>query len=87
MPAGDDGQQQLLRKNNEGKGNGGGSGGPYHPFIEGLIKTLPKPETEWPIEARRKWLQAASNIFDLIYEDSDANKGSLKIEVQKDSAK
>ena len=28
MPAGDDGQQQLLRKNNEGKGNGGGSGGP-----------------------------------------------------------
>lgn len=38
-----------------------------HPFIEGLLKTLPNPESDWPVAKRVKWLQAASNIFDLIY--------------------
>lgn len=56
-----------------------------HPLIEGLIKTLPKAETEWTVEARKKWLQAASNIFDLIYTDS--NGGSISVTVAKDSAK
>ena len=74
-----------------GKRNGGGGGGDdgeeLHPFIKGLITTLPTPKMEWPIEARKKWLQAASNIFDLIYESPDDSRGSLRIEVQKDSAK
>jgi len=38
-----------------------------HPFIEGLLKTLPAPGTDWPAAARAKWLQAAANIFDLMY--------------------
>jgi hypothetical protein len=38
-----------------------------HPFIQGLLKTLPEPETEWQAPARVKWLQTAANIFDLIY--------------------
>ena len=41
----------------------------YHPFIEGLLKTLPSAETQWPIEARKKWLLTAENIFGLIYKD------------------
>jgi hypothetical protein len=41
----------------------------YHPFIEGLLKTLPPAETQWPIDARKKWLMAAENIFALIYTD------------------
>lgn len=41
----------------------------HHPFIEGLLKTLPPVETNWPAERRAKWLEAASNIFDLIYKD------------------
>ena len=49
----------------------GGGGGPTtpsrHPFIEGLLKTLPEPETEWKTADRVKWLQTAANIFDLIY--------------------
>ena len=52
----------------------------WHPFIEGLLKTLPDAETEWPVEDRKKWLQAAANIFDLIY--TSATKGSLKIETE-----
>lgn len=41
-----------------------------HPFIQGLLKTLPDPETvkNWPLAQRVKWLQTAANIFDLIYE-------------------
>lgn len=49
-----------------------------HPFIQGLLKTLPDPEgePEWPLAQRVKWLQTAANIFDLIY------KGDGGIEVR-----
>jgi hypothetical protein len=39
----------------------------FHPFIQGLLDTLPEPNTNWTVEGRAKWLQAAANIFDLIY--------------------
>jgi hypothetical protein len=58
-----------------------------HPLIEGLIQKLPEAETQWDLQGRRKWLLAALNIFDLMYTDSDESKGSLKIEVEKGSAK
>jgi len=58
-----------------------------HPFIKGLLRKLPAPETEWPSEGRAKWLQAAINIFDLMYTDSEDSKRSLTIGFQKDSAK
>ncbi len=38
-----------------------------HPFIQGLLDTLPAPETNWTVEGRAKWLQAAAHCFDLIY--------------------
>jgi hypothetical protein len=64
-----------------GGGGGGGSGSgekPRHPFIEGLLKTLPDPdaEEEWPLEKRVKWLQTAANIFDLIYK----GEGGIRVE-------
>jgi len=61
---------QDKDKDRRDVGGNGGSGippTPRHPFIEGLLKTLPEPETEWPAAARAKWLQTAANIFDLIY--------------------
>jgi hypothetical protein len=58
-----------------------------HPLVEGLIKELPEPQSEWALDARKKWLQVASAIFDVIYKDSGDSRGSLKIEVQKDSAR
>jgi len=41
-----------------------------HPFIQGLLDTLPEPQTNLTMEGRAKWLQAAANIFDLIYKGS-----------------
>jgi len=58
--------------------NGGGAGGSgqYHPFIQGLLQTLPEPGTLWTVEGRAAWLQAAAQNFTLIY------KGEGKIDVQ-----
>lgn len=48
--------------------NGGGGGGSYHPFIEGLLETLPEPGTVWSIEGRAAWLEAAASAFKLLYQ-------------------
>lgn len=64
------------------KGGSGGGNGPdfsaLHPFIQGLLKTLPEPESDWPVDARAKWLQTAASIFDLIYQ----GEGGIKVEVE-----
>ncbi len=56
----------------KGSGGGGGGGGGdipnLHPFILGLIQTLPPPKSNWPEEDRKKWLGTAESIFSLIYE-------------------
>jgi hypothetical protein len=58
-----------------------------HYLIEGLLKELPEPKTEWSTEDRKKWLEMASTIFNVIYKDSDDSRGSLKVVVEKNSAK
>lgn len=62
--------------NRFGGGSGGGRPPRHHPFIEGLLQTLPEPGTLWTVEGRAAWLQAAAQNFTLIY------KGEGKIEVQ-----
>ena len=57
-----------------------------HPFIEGLLDKLPEEETEWTLEGRKKWLQTASNIFDLMYTAPDS-EGELSVTLAKTSAK
>ena len=54
------------------KHNGGD--GRHHQLIDGLRKTLPPERSEWSTEDRRKWLQAAAAIFDLIYQNSGRNQ-------------
>jgi hypothetical protein len=58
-----------------------------HPLIEGLLKELPLPQSEWTSEDRKKWLEMASTIFNVIYKDSDESRGSLKVIFEKNSAK
>jgi len=58
-----------------------------HPLIEGLLQELPPPQSEWTTEDRKKWLEMASTIFNVIYRDSEDNRGSLKVVVEKNSAK
>jgi len=65
------------QRKNGGNAGGGGSNTPgMHPFIQGLLRTLPDPDADWPLAQRVKWLQTAANIFDLIY------KGDGGIEVR-----
>ena len=57
------------------------------PFIKGLLKKLPPPDSEWPNDKRAKWLEAAVKIFDLMYTDSeDDSRRSITIGFQKNSA-
>ncbi len=48
----------------------------FHPFIQGLLDTLPEVGTEWPAQKRKDWTEAASRIFNIIYElPPDENEG------------
>jgi len=82
-------QSQLSQPSATGT-NGGGQRAPHeseagiHPFVQGLLATLPNPDTEWGTDARKRWLQAAAGIFDLMYKTKD---GSLIIVECKNSAK
>jgi len=66
---------------NDGNGSGGSGdgGGGLHPLVEGLIKSLGK-EPDWPIEKRAKWLRAAAQNFDLIYNDTGDDSIEVKIQ-------
>jgi hypothetical protein len=64
------------------KGGGDGGGSDLHPLIEGLIKSLPK-DPNWPIEKRAKWLRAAAQNFDLIY--NDTGDDSIEVKIQRGS--
>lgn len=70
------------------KGGGGGGGDDLHPFIKGLLAKLPEPETAWPMNDRKKWLQTALNIFDLMYTtpDGENHAGELSVGFEKNSA-
>ncbi len=71
-------EEEAPRRNGYG---GGGGTGQYHPFIQGLLQTLPEPGTLWTVEGRAAWLQAAAQNFTLIY------KGEGKNDVQVATAK
>lgn len=65
----------------KGRKGGGGNGSGYHPFVEGLLQTMPEPGTLWAIEGRAAWLEAAANVFKLMYQ------GDGKITVSADVSK
>ena len=76
-------QESDRRQDNDedkgrNKGGGGGDDGkpPLDPLLRGLVDRLPPSDTEWSVTDRVKWLQTASNVFDLIY------KGDGGIEIR-----
>jgi hypothetical protein len=73
----------VVEKNANGGGGNGDGGGPLHPLIDGLIRSLPKAGDIWPIEKRAKWLRAASQNFDLIYPDTGDD--SIEVKIQRGS--
>ena len=56
-------------------GGTGGSG--YHPFIDGLLQTLPPIGSDWPATERMNWLNIASGVFRLLYKG-----GAEEIEIK-----
>jgi len=83
----DEGREHDQDEKGKKGGGGGGNGGSQHPLIEGLLKELPQPKTEWAMEDRKNWLEMASTIFNVIYKNSDDSRGSLRVVVEKSSAK
>lgn len=76
-------ESEIDKQQQKSGGSGdGGNGGGLHPLIEGLIKSLPKDiEQPWPIEKRAKWLRAAAQNFDLIY--NDTGDDSIEVTVKR----
>lgn len=70
-----------------GNGGDGGDGKKRHPFIEGLLETLPPAalgleRVEWSLQGRQEWLQTAAGIFNLIYTAGiDDKSSSLSVSV------
>ena len=69
-----------------GDGDGGGfsGGGGFHPFVQGLLQTMPEPGTLWAIEGRAAWLEAAANVFKLMYQGD--GKISVTAQPEKNTA-
>jgi len=55
------------------------NGGDWPPFIQGLLGKLPKggEGSLWSMSDRAKWLQTASNIFDLMYVTEEQDSLSI----------
>lgn len=49
--------------------NDGGEPPELHPFVQGLLKELPKAGEIWPEDKRKLWLSTADSIFKMIYKD------------------
>lgn len=80
----DHGGIDSKKKTNNGGGGNGGDG--HHPLIEGLIKALPESGADWPLEARKKWLQAAAINFDFVYTDPTDSQASIRVTLDKESS-
>lgn len=63
----DEKQDQSRKRNNSGDGN---EPPDLHPFVQGLLKELPKAGTPWPEDQRKLWLDTAASIFKMIYKDN-----------------
>lgn len=44
------------------------------PHVQVLVSKLPDTETVWELSGRKKWLEAALKIFDLMYEQDPADE-------------
>jgi hypothetical protein len=77
----------TLQATGSGKSvNGSEGAGGLDPLIQGLLNKLPDPSIPWTLEGRRKWLQLALGILDVMYTGAEEGK-SLVVNVEIDSAK
>lgn len=76
-------QPKDKEERKSGSGGSGGNGGTGHPLIDGLLQTLPKPNTPWSPQERMNWLVMANSIFKIIYQSQD--QGDVILTLQRPS--
>lgn len=64
--------EEVKRRNN---GSDGNEPPELHPFVQGLLKELPKAGAAWPEDQRKLWLDTAASIFKMIYKDAPVGTG------------
>ena len=60
------------------KGSGGDEPPGLHPFVQGLLRELPKAGDVWPESQRKLWLDTAGSIFKMIYKDKPDTNDVMK---------
>lgn len=72
-------EEPPLEKPDDGKKRNNGSDGNeppgLHPFVQGLLKELPKAGDVWPEDQRKLWLDTAASIFKMIYKEDKGIMG------------
>jgi hypothetical protein len=63
-------QEKSSEGNKRNSGNDGNEPPGLHPFVQGLLKELPKAGDVWPEDQRKLWLDTAASIFKMIYKDA-----------------
>ncbi|TFL15593.1 hypothetical protein CSC67_02375 [Pusillimonas caeni] len=69
----------------DGKRNGSQTVDGLHPFIQGLLSTLPSIGTAWGAQERVNWLKTAESIFKMIYPDDEHREIDINIKEDKKS--
>jgi hypothetical protein len=62
------------KKVSDGGGGNGNEPPDLHPFVQGLLRELPKAGDVWPETKRKLWLDTAGSIFKMIYRDEPSNE-------------
>ncbi|VIO77011.1 hypothetical protein [Bradyrhizobium ivorense] len=74
-------EESAPEKREEEKRRDGGNDGNeppgLHPFVQGLLKELPKAGDVWPEEKRKLWLDTAASIFKMIYRDAPSTSDGM----------
>lgn len=80
---GDEPEREEKKKNDGGDGEGPSD---FHPFIKGLLKTLPKNEGDpWSGQERVKWLRLAASAFDMIYAVEGDREVKIGIKLEREN--
>lgn len=80
-PARDDREREPERQQRRPSIGGPRESVRQHPFIQGLLGSLPDEEgKKWSADDRLRWFQAAARIFDLMYGPAD----EIHMEVRRD---
>jgi hypothetical protein len=70
------GQEHNVDDGKKKRNNGSDGNEPpdLHPFVQGLLKELPKAGEVWPEAQRKLWLDTAASIFKMIYKNADMDE-------------